>query len=498
MIQIKFRQNTSNNWVQYGAVYLIGFAFCDGIMLENERFAAYFSDVKNKTDFIQKLAQLSGHFAVCIETDDHFLLAVDWIRSFPVFIHKDNQTIIISNYVEHNGVINENATHDFLNVYCILGNQTLLKQTLQLQAGEIAIISPPTPQRGAVVAIDTYFNHFSDKNTKFSAEKLQALEAKIIRQTKEKAKGKQILFFLSGGYDSRYLLALFRKYDIDNVVCITYGKINSYEVNYAKKTAAALNYPIVFIEYTDALLSNFLKEKWNKYAVQNFNFSSLPHEQDFFALLYLEEKNQLHKNTLVVNGFCQDMLAGSIFEPIQNIDINKFIQKKYLVATNFNEKNTWNDYQNWFVKNRVSKFIVNSTYVYDFFGCDFYLPFWDKDWIMFWYDLEWEERRNQIKYNDYIFNTYFKKYEIDFKKPDYDATNSNYFFRKIVHQLLPQNIIQFFKNKLKTPRDDNNTFFLYNLIYNELKNKPTQKDYKINNIHAKYVIEKYVKNHSPL
>jgi hypothetical protein len=146
----------------------------------------------------------------------------------------------------------------------------------------------------------------------------------------------------------------------------------------------------------------------------------------------MKRNNLLPKNGIIINGFCQDLHAGSIFEPIKKIELKNYILQKYHVPLRSTVyENNWNGYQEWFIKNRVSKFIINSVHVYTYFGLDFYLPFWNKNWIDFWYDLSFKYRVNQQFYNDYLFNGIFKKYDIKFKKPNHDSTNYLYTVKKL-------------------------------------------------------------------
>ena len=138
----------------------------------------------------------------------------------------------------------------------------------------------------------------------------------------------------------------------------------------------------------------------------------------------------------------------------------------------------------------MSKFIVNSVRTYEFFELDFYLPFWSKDWIDFWYNLDIKSRLNQKFYNKYLFDGIFKQYKIDFKKPSHDATNSFYTLKKIAKKILPDLITKQLQNNTSKQNDVNNSLYLYNRIFDILNKKPLTKDFKINNIHAEYFLQK--------
>ena len=165
-----------------------------------------------------------------------------------------------------------------------------------------------------------------------------------------------------------------------------------------------------------SLLSLFFTEKWQQYSSLNHHYTSLPHEQDFFAFYYLKERKIIPENAVVMNGFCQDIHAGSFMEEKIKFDLRNHIFEKHAINPPLADyENSWDGYREWLIKNRLSKFIINSVRVYEYFGLDFYLPFWQKDWIEFWYSLKKEQLQHQQFYLEYLFSGIFKKYKIDIK-----------------------------------------------------------------------------------
>ena len=51
---------------------------------------------------------------------------------------------------------------------------------------------------------------------------------------------------------------MLKKYNYKNVVCYTYGRKDSFEIENSQKTAKTLNFEWHFIEYKDDLISDFL------------------------------------------------------------------------------------------------------------------------------------------------------------------------------------------------------------------------------------------------
>lgn len=490
MISVKLTYQLYYSWTNTDRVHVIGCAWLNETLYQEQLLADYFSGITDEADFTERINALSGHFSVIIETEEHFYLAVDIIRTFPIFISETNNDITISDEVIFTGKRNVTETASFKKVYCTLENNTLLDGTLQLQAGEYAVIN----KRKQTWSIRKYFRHSRDANTSSSYKELEACENILVNRMIKYAGNRTILIPLSGGYDSRYLLALLKKNNFTNVKCFIYGRKDSTDTIIAKKVATILDVEWYFVEYTNELLNEFFSEQWAKYSALNHHYSSLPHEQDFFALHYLKKNKLLPDNAVVMNGFCQDIIAGSFLEPVSSVNLKEHIVYKHELLTDVpGYENSWNGYQEWLIKNRLSKFIVNSMRVYEYFGLDFYLPFWDKDWVNYWYSLTYKDKLNQEFYVDYLFSGIFKAYKINIKKSDaVRKRKSIYYLRKTVKSMLPEKITRFIQrmNSRNIQNDPNNSYYLYEELYKRLKNKPPLKDFRINNIHAYYFLEK--------
>ena len=496
MIKTQLTYNLVHKWYTSENISVIGSAFLKNELLKEKNLSAYFKSANDEISFVEKLQKLSGHFSVVIKTTTSFLIAVDTIRTFPLFIHKNESDILLSdNIQENNPDWDEAEIVNFRKVYCTLENNTLLKDWQQLQAGEYAVISKDE----ASLNIKSYYHHMQQVSRQTDLpQKLSELETQLIDNAINYADNRTILIPLSGGYDSRYLLALLKEKNYAKIECYTYGRKDSYEALIAKNVCEKLNIKWHFIEYSDTLLQTFFSETWNSYSTLNHQYSSLPHEQDFFALQYLKENNLLSEDCVIMNGFCQDIHAGSFMEPVKNFDLQKFIFHKYQLKLSLPAyENSWNGYQEWLVKNRLSKFIINSVRVYEYFGLDFYLPFWQTDWINFWYSLPNELLLHQQFYNDYLFNGIFKKHKIDFKKPSHETTNKFYSLKRISKAILPGSITRILQlqNSKNHSKDVNNTLFLYEEIYKRLKDKPAEKDFRINNIHTLYLLQNLKEKH---
>ncbi len=498
MIKINLKYNLYHHWHQQDAIFVIGKAFKNGQLLTEKVLAEQFHTVKNEAAFLQALSEIDGHFAIVLETEKSYLVAVDRIRTFPIFIKNDEHKIQITDTILFtDDERNEAAIEYFKHIYCTVENSTLLKDWQQLQAGQYAEI----PKNAKEFTIKNYYKHtaiIQNIPTEKLIEQVKEREKILVEKIWKYANGRTIIIPLSGGYDSRYLLALLKQSNYPNIQCYTYGKKDSFEVQTAKKIVEQLQIKWHFIEYTDELLSLFFTEKWQQYSTINHQYTSLPHEQDFFALYYLKDRKIIPENAVVMNGFCQDIHAGSFMEEKIKFDLHNHIFEKHAINPPLADyENSWEGYREWLIKNRLSKFIINSVRVYEYFGLDFYLPFWQKDWIEFWYSLKKEQLRHQQFYLEYLFSGIFEKYKIDIKKEDHPKSNKLDFIKQSLKQFIPNQVFHLL-HTLKKPKkidDINNTFYLCNELYNCTKNHTFLKDYKINNIHALYLLQNLKDKH---
>lgn len=493
MVHVELAYNLVNHWYKQNNVSVIGKVFYNNNWITQQAFASLFQEVESEADFVQLLHKIDGHFAVLIENKNQFYAATDRMRTFPILLSKTASTLFVSDNISNvKGTLNTNVANDFLKVYCTLENTTLLNEWVQLQGGDYAVIQ----KESVDYEIKKYYRHYSS-NKQINAEQLfKIAEQKLIDITLQYAANRIILIPLSGGYDARYLLALLLQRGFKNIECYTYGKKDSYEVETAKKICDALQVKWHFIEYTNDLLHLFFSKTWEEYSNINHHFTSLPHEQDFFALYYLKHHQLLPKNAVVMNGFCQDIHAGSFIEPTQYFNLRKFIQNKYGIHPALaNYDNSWEGYREWLINNRLSKFIINSIRVYEFFGLDFYLPFWQTEWVNFWYSLPLEQLQQQQFYKKHIFKEHFEPLHIGFIKPD-DTINTRVLaLKSIGKSILPKSLIRLVQARQQDDvlKDINNTLHLYHELYQRLENPKPYKDFKINTIHAFYFLQKIKK-----
>lgn len=392
---------------------------------------------------------LTGFFSIVFEQGNKLYAAVDHIRSHPLFYMEHDGCFYLSDQAEWlcqqvDGLQYDTIAKDeFQLTGYVTGNDTLYKNIKQLQAGELLIF-----ENGKFL-IKSYYEFDHSEPQSYDEEKLKselhrtASEA-IIRLIKY-AKGRQIVIPLSGGYDSRLIATLLKESNYSNIFTFTYGPKGNKEAAYSKLVADSLGLKWHFVEYTEELWNqNWNTDERKKYQQYSSNYVSLPHIQDWLAVKIMKDQLLIEENAVFVPGHTGDMISGGHIPNYVHANLNKEFKNKELITSLLDKHYSLVDFENistikeiyerrvskdifykeiysakafaneaekWNWKNRQAKFICNSVRVYEFYGYDWWLPLWDKEFVQFFEKLPLK-LRNHVWYKGYISEIFEKKTNI--------------------------------------------------------------------------------------
>jgi asparagine synthase (glutamine-hydrolysing) len=445
-----FWENTKSNDV---TIYHKGYAFI-GNKLED--FSNITKNIiqkieKNDSDSLKKyLNSLNGCFAIVIAHPNFIFASVDRIRSIPLFYSKTKKRCIVSDDANHIRVeikptMNEINAAEFLLTGFVTGQRTLFDDIFQLQVGEYLIYT----KNSGTFEKDFYFRFhhqdFFDCSDEELIEKLDdvmiSVFKRLIKTTVDR--GKQIVVPLSGGLDSRLIVAMLKRLGVENVLCFTYGRKNDVEVQISKKVANTLGYEWHFVKYTRRMLYDMFHSKEMKMHQRYAgNFTSLPHIQDYFAVYYLKNKNIISKNSVIVPGH-PGMIYGGYFPEILkyyiNLDIkniSKYCLDRHYVIWKWSDKKLAeqfisniresikltcaNDIEDvagfideFNFNERQAKYIINSVRAYEFLNFQWSLPLCDLSLVNFFLKVPYQQRIKKNLYIKYINGQYFKDVNIN-------------------------------------------------------------------------------------
>ncbi len=451
-MSIECKHNRGFKWYSNNNTLAKGYLYNDqNELFADEAIVHFFKDATTVEIFGKKLKSANGFFMIIKEIEAGWVAAVDHIRSMPLFFSKKKNEIFISDDAFYlaslfdKNEFNPLQKSSFLLSGHTLGNHTLIDEVKQLEAGQYLFFN------GKEVIINNHYEHirgnyFDLKEKEDQWKELDLISKNIIQRLIQKANGKQLVIPLSGGYDSRYIVAMLKYLGYENVVTYTYGIPSSYEVKIAQKVAARLNYKWYFVEYPKDWTPYYECHDYQIFASQ---LASLPHEQDFLAIKYLKEKKLIDDDGIIVPGFCGDLLGGSVIPDFykEGLKVNETKLKDHILETQFcyenkidkkNQKTLSNHIENaiknhstistiddfinvnewFFTKNLVSKYVVNGLRVYEYFGYEWSMPLWDKELLEWWYRTSNQNRLGTERlYNSYLLKHIFSKYDIAFLKP---------------------------------------------------------------------------------
>jgi len=388
--------------------------------------------------FFELVEQLEGFYSLILKSDNKLYVAVDHIRSYPLFYAEYNDNFYLSDNAEwvrcqvEDKEMDADAKQEFQILGYVTQRNTLYPTVKQVQAGELLTYSL---DEGLTIKQHYEFIHKEPITFNFQ-DHLQQLniEAKLAIQKLIKfANGRQIVVPLSGGYDSRLVILLLKEAGYKNLIAFSYGEKNNPEVTLSKKIAYTLGIKWHFIEYT----RDKFKEFWSTEELQLYqkfgsNWSSLPHVQDLIAVRSLKELKLIENNAIFspghccVTGFLPNLKDKIINKKLLVSELNKVHSLIPLLSNNFLleqifasdinydiDVNTFiSEFMKYGWKERQAKFICNSVRIYEYYGFSWYLPLWDKRFSIYWYSIPLNyrlERNLYINYVENIQSIYFKE-----------------------------------------------------------------------------------------
>ncbi|MEA2107421.1 MAG: asparagine synthase C-terminal domain-containing protein [Bacteroidota bacterium] len=509
MIEISVINQTGYSWEsnEEKTIWVKGFAFFKKQLLGAKELINILDDLTDKDDIIKKVKLFNGLFTIIIKFNKECFLISDITRTFPIVYYKNKNNWVITDNVgwlrkKYNLEKDDLSCKEFLVSGLVTKKNSLFQNVYQVQAGEIVSIN-----QNKVNSIRYYiFPQMKEKsNLTFieNSNKLKKILDNLGEKLVKQLNGKMAVIPLSGGLDSRLIVSLLKKKKYENVVCFTYGKINSFEVKRSQRIAKKLGYSWYFIPYDDKIYNSFCSSgEFYDYAEYACNYLSIFSIQEYFAVKYLKERKILPVNSVFIPGHAGDFIAGSHlkekYKQIKNESdlLKTIIDKHYqlnkildtqeidqkIISFPFNELPFINILEQWNWMERQSKFIVNACRNYDFFNYEFLLPLWDKDLVDFFSKLPFELRYKKQLYEYVLFKYYFKPLDIKFEN------SFNTWLLKVFLRL-SRNI--FLSGFFKKYKDVNNTKQRDFCMLKCMNSKP-QKYKNSNSLNVIWFLEKFL------
>lgn len=423
--------------------WLKGTVFYKNELLQSDDVVHLISSILNDSQIDHEtlkthLLALNGNFALAMETSRYIFCTVDRVRSIPLFYAVSRDGALFSddaNYLRErlDPPFNEENGAEFLVTGYVTGSDTLFDGISQLQAGEYLVYD----KRDGSLSTHYYHrfwhgDYFSEPEEEL-LNRLDETFVRVFQRLIESTNGRQIVVPLSGGLDSRIIVAMLKRLGVEDVICFTYGKKGNREAEISRQVAEALDYKWYFVEYTrEKLYNSYHSEEMSVYKKFGSNLTSLPHTQDFIAVKELKEEVKIPENAVFVPGHSGDMLAGSHipldYGQPQSYTFEKFLEDSLKKHYNFwkwdkvefgplfkdriwkstgeisvhDNESCANAIELFDFNERQAKYIVNSVRVYEFFGYQWRVPLWDAELIDIFLKIPTSQRIDQKIYKNYV------------------------------------------------------------------------------------------------
>ncbi len=493
--QLELYQHTAYPWHKYKNIYFRGFFFYD-----NELY----NDLLHFTFDTSKLLKMNGSFAFIIIEDDTLTLITDKIRSIPLYYYTSKDSVIITDFYTNKCEDSlTKKTENYLQLGYQLGTKTLIENLHSVMLGTLLTFD----FNKKTISNVEYYNHkhnYKNRNCTHDelTNNLLKIEASMSARMVTILNGRTAVVPLSGGYDSRYVLCLLLKIGYKNIVAYTYGDSNN-EIKVAKKVASQLNIHHIIIPFKKEILDTFFDEKYEHYSNYSMFVNAIPLEQEYFAMKYLTDNKLIPTASMMLPGYCADLQGGSYLLPtscdtskniveyiidkmqldVKKIDI-KEIQFDGIIENN---EQAVSEFENWFTKEKVSKLIINGVRAYEYHGFEWYLLFWDEEYISFYYNLDTSHRVQSSFYINHIFNQYFIPLHVNYSKKNYFINEKYAKIKSSISSILNYFRIELSQNIKDIARDTNGLEALRNMLQTKLKIDRIDCD-DINRLEARYFI----------
>jgi asparagine synthase (glutamine-hydrolysing) len=420
----------SKSWYQNSNVYATGFIIDESGIYSKDRLCVRVLEFVNNTN-----QTISGEFAAIIVEQEQVRIITDAIRSRPLFFTFRNGYLHISDecYVlrieQQNNSLNEEAVKSFLYSGYTHSNYTLNKDIFQVEAGTIVTIKNRNTE------IFDYVNSVDVTIKQQTPEDLLKVLSNVFDDYIERLNGREVAVSLSGGYDSRLVLAMLHLKKYDRINCFSYGRPSLIELDNAKLVVEKLGCPWEYLNYDEIFDAKILQDNFFiDYCRYASNDASMFFLKQYFPAAYVKANNLIDSDAVIIAGHTGDVLSGGHLSSIMNSgNFTKDTFVKHLLRKHFDfysdnsdlfkiiseavcfedSLHPWLQYESWERKNRQAKFIVNSNRAYNYFGYETLVPLWDRRLIDFFRKLPFEQKIHSKLYRETLKELVFKPLRIN-------------------------------------------------------------------------------------
>lgn len=246
-----------------------------------------------------------------------------------------------------------------------------------------------------------------------------------LERTVALAAGRPLVVMLSGGFDSRAVLAGLHTLGCRSLHAFTYGLPDSEEYRRAKAVTDQLGVPHHFIDYRRPDLAEYVQQHLANYTEFAANAQSVPQEQEWPAAYAASQLPEI-RDGLFLLGLGGDTFGGApvplhyfrlpgrrsprgvhdwILHRYTRIPLQRArtLLTNHLPAGPFPDERMITDaIREWLIRERLAKYMFNGLRSYEYAGLDWYLPLWDQALREFWRSVPIDMLRRREHYRKWI------------------------------------------------------------------------------------------------
>lgn len=494
-----------------------GYFYSNGEYKHNSAILEVFSNNSDFDAFCNTCLQGNGVFSVFVKGEAEVFLYVAPGGFYKLFYTLRNGKLEISDMAHQlsHGKLNPGAMLEYRASLFCWGDKTLFADVFSVEPGIAIRINKDGVIRRKL------FNYAVSRNALMNNPFDDLIEAgktifgNVAERMVRFLNGRQAVVPLSGGYDSRFILAALVSAGYKNIVAVTYGAENVPEVANAEKVAHVLGVKWYFAAYSPGDIQEISGRDYDSYFRFMVNGNSFPCMHEILMSEYLKSNGLVDNDAVFIPGHSGDFLGGSQYVKVFPPDLrfhqiaSTLVRKKFDTSFYSREqlRKRKNDFENLVKYNyspsasaasvfedidmaeKLTKHILNAANVYTYFGYSCYFPFWDRELIDFFSKVPADLKIDKKLYDHILKEIYFEPLGISFTtemKPSVFALKLQN-LKNLIRLFLPGKVKQYYTRK--------NDFYGYHMLTKQWRKAlelngllKKGRDYSYNTIIANQVI----------
>jgi len=387
------------------------------------------------------VAPVRSFWAVLFTGRAGVIAAVDHVRSLPLFYADMAGPPVVGD--EARAVAHAAGLQAFdavgvedlaLSAYAT-GHRTLLAGLSQLVAGEVMVW--PTEGAPDRARHHDYRPPEADDLAPVPVSELSAVLDATIDRLVAKAGGRPIGIPLSGGLDSRFVLAKLVERAYRPLFAFSYGPRGNSDAAVARLVAERLGVHWRFVATSGGQIRNFFDSPERRdYWKFSDGLSALPSMQDVLPLAVLRQSGGLPTEAMIVNGNSGDFISGAhiparlisadrvtptelldalidkhfaLWRPLLTSERRRHLRQRIAEALvldaggpSMTASAATSAYERYEYAERQCKFVVNGQRSYEWHGLSWHLPLWDRAVVELFARAPLADRAGQSLYRHYL------------------------------------------------------------------------------------------------